>query len=51
MSPNIRNATIAIEDSNFYNEGGVRISSTMRAFFSDIFHIGIGGGGSTITNN
>jgi len=49
MSPNIKNATIAIEDSNFYNEGGVRISSTLRAFFSDVFHIGIGGGGSTIT--
>ncbi|MDR3519768.1 MAG: penicillin-binding protein [Candidatus Pacebacteria bacterium] len=49
MSPNIKSATIAIEDSNFYNEGGVRISSTLRALFSDIFHIGIGGGGSTIT--
>jgi penicillin-binding protein 1C len=49
MSPNIKSATIAIEDSNFYNEGGVRISSTLRALFSNIFHIGIGGGGSTIT--
>jgi penicillin-binding protein 1C len=49
MSPNIKNATIAIEDSNFYNEGGVRISSTARAFLSDLFHVGIGGGGSTIT--
>ena len=49
MSPNIKEATIAIEDSNFYNEGGVRVSSTLRALFSDIFHIGIGGGGSTIT--
>ena len=49
MSPNIKNATIAIEDSNFYTDGGVRITSTLRALFSDIFHIGIGGGGSTIT--
>ncbi len=49
MSPNIKNATIAIEDSNFYTEGGVRISSTLRAAFSDVFHIGVGGGGSTIT--
>ncbi len=49
MSPNIKSATIAIEDSNFYNEGGVRISSTVRAFLSDLFHVGIGGGGSTIT--
>lgn len=49
MSTNIKNATIAIEDSNFYNEGGVRISSTLRALFSNLLHIGIGGGGSTIT--
>ena len=49
MGSNIKTATVAIEDSNFYNEGGVRISSTIRAFLSDLFHIGIGGGGSTIT--
>ena len=49
MGDNIKNATLAIEDSDFYNEGGVRISSTLRALFSNIFHIGIGGGGSTIT--
>ncbi len=49
MSVNIKNATIAIEDSNFYNEGGVRVSSTLRALFSNLLHIGIGGGGSTIT--
>ena len=49
MSPNIKNATVAIEDSNFYTDGGVRITSTLRALFSDVFHIGVGGGGSTIT--
>jgi len=49
MGPNIKNATVAIEDSNFYTEGGVRLSSTVRAFLSNLFHIGIGGGGSTIT--
>jgi len=49
MSLNIQNATLAIEDANFYTEGGIRISSTIRAFLSNIFHIGIGGGGSTIT--
>ena len=49
MGQNIKNATIAIEDSNFYNEGGVRISSTLRALLSNLLHIGIGGGGSTIT--
>ncbi|MDE2399501.1 MAG: transglycosylase domain-containing protein [Patescibacteria group bacterium] len=49
MGINIKNATVAIEDAEFYNHGGVRISSTIRAILSNIFHIGIGGGGSTIT--
>ncbi|MBI3888331.1 penicillin-binding protein [Candidatus Nomurabacteria bacterium] len=49
MSPNIKNATVAIEDAEFYNHGGVRVSSTLRALFSNLLHIGIGGGGSTIT--
>ncbi|MCE9549040.1 penicillin-binding protein [Candidatus Nomurabacteria bacterium] len=49
MSPNIKNATVAIEDSEFYNHNGIRITSTIRAVFSNIFNIGIGGGGSTIT--
>ena len=49
MSLNIKNATVAIEDSEFYNHSGVRVSSTLRAILSHIFHIGIGGGGSTIT--
>jgi penicillin-binding protein 1C len=49
MSLNIKNATIAIEDAEFYNHGGVRVSSTIRAFLSNLLHIGVGGGGSTIT--
>ena len=49
MSPNIRNATVAIEDSEFYNHSGVRVTSTIRAVLSNIFGFGIGGGGSTIT--
>ncbi len=49
MGINIKNATVAIEDSEFYNHKGVRITSTIRAALSNIFHIGIGGGGSTIT--
>jgi len=49
MGINIRNATVAIEDSEFYNHSGVRITSTIRAVFSNIFGLGIGGGGSTIT--
>ena len=49
MGTNIKNATIAIEDANFYNHGGIRITSIVRAALSNIFHVGIGGGGSTIT--
>lgn len=49
MGINIKNATVAIEDSEFYNHGGIRVTSIIRAVFSNIFNIGIGGGGSTIT--
>ncbi|KKR79721.1 MAG: Penicillin-binding protein, 1A family [Candidatus Nomurabacteria bacterium GW2011_GWA2_40_9] len=49
MGVNIKNATVAIEDAEFYNHSGVRIRSTVRAVLSNIFHVGIGGGGSTIT--
>ena len=49
MSMNIKNATVAIEDSEFYNHGGIKFTSIVRAALSNIFHIGIGGGGSTIT--
>ncbi len=49
MGINIKNATVAIEDSEFYNHSGVRITSTIRAILSNIFGFGIGGGGSTIT--
>jgi len=49
MGTNIKNATIAIEDSEFYNHNGIRISSTIRAILSNLLNIGIGGGGSTIT--
>ncbi len=49
MGINIKNATVAIEDSEFYNHGGIRITSIVRAALSNLFHVGIGGGGSTIT--
>ncbi|MBY0376549.1 transglycosylase domain-containing protein, partial [Patescibacteria group bacterium] len=49
MGVNIKNATVAVEDSEFYSHHGVRISSTIRAVVSNVFGIGIGGGGSTIT--
>ncbi|MFA6177746.1 MAG: PBP1A family penicillin-binding protein [Candidatus Paceibacterota bacterium] len=49
MGSNIKNATVAIEDAEFYTHGGIKITSTIRALFSNLFHIGVGGGGSTIT--
>lgn len=49
MGQNIKNATIAIEDSEFYNHNGIRITSIIRAVLSNLFGVGIGGGGSTIT--
>ena len=49
MGFNIKNATVAIEDSEFYNHSGIRVTSTLRAIFSNLFNFGIGGGGSTIT--
>ena len=49
MGENIKNATIAIEDAEFYNHNGIRVKSIMRAIFSNLSGVGIGGGGSTIT--
>jgi penicillin-binding protein 1C len=49
MGSNIKNATVAIEDAEFYNHSGVRITSTIRAIISNLSHVGVGGGGSTIT--
>ncbi len=48
LSNNLKEATVSIEDKNFYKEGGVSITGTTRAFFNDI----TGGsvqGGSTLT--
>ncbi|OIO29053.1 hypothetical protein COX93_01485 [Candidatus Nomurabacteria bacterium CG_4_10_14_0_2_um_filter_30_12] len=49
MGTNIKNTTMAIEDSEFYNHGGIRVTSIVRAVLSNLFNVGIGGGGSTIT--
>ncbi len=45
----VKNATIAIEDSDFYGHGGVRIGSILRAFLVNIFSGELRQGGSTIT--
>jgi len=49
ISRNIKNATIAIEDAEFYNHHGIRITSIIRAVLANIFSHGYAQGGSTIT--
>lgn len=51
MPPSAKQATIAIEDKNFYKHGAFSSLSILRAAFDDIIHHGQGGlrGGSTIT--
>lgn len=49
ISPNIMNATIAIEDSSFYKHGGIRITSIIRAMLADVLGASLSQGGSTIT--
>src|SRR5688572_9461409 len=48
MSLYAKNATVAIEDSEFYNHSGIRITSIVRAVLSNIFSSRTQGG-STIT--
>ncbi len=50
ISPYMKEATVAIEDKNFYKEGAFDIRSIFRAAFHDLFHQnGVLEGGSTIT--
>ncbi len=49
VSPYAVNATIAIEDSSFYDHGGIRLTSIVRAIFVDVFGGNLSQGGSTIT--
>lgn len=50
ISPYIKEATVAIEDKNFYHEGGFNIEAIIRAALHDIIHLGHGlQGASTIT--
>lgn len=49
MGVNIKNATVAIEDSSFYQNYGVEPKAILRALIADITHIGAVQGGSTIT--
>ncbi len=49
ISQNIKNATIAIEDDEFYEHHGVRPIAFLRAVISNIFSLSYSQGGSTIT--
>ncbi|MBX4200105.1 PBP1A family penicillin-binding protein [Candidatus Parcubacteria bacterium] len=49
ISKNIKDATLAIEDKDFYNHGGIKISSIMRAIFVNVATLSFNQGGSTIT--
>ncbi len=49
ISPNAINAAIATEDSSFYQHGGIRLTSIVRAMFADAFGGSLSQGGSTIT--
>lgn len=50
ISPYMKEATVAIEDRNFYHEGGFNIRGIIRAAYADIFHRSEGlQGASTIT--
>jgi penicillin-binding protein 1C len=49
ISPNIINATIAIEDSGFYEHGALRLTSIIRAMLADLLGGSLSQGGSTIT--
>jgi len=49
ISRHIKNATIAIEDAEFYKHFGIKPKSILRAIFVNIFALGFEQGGSTIT--
>ena len=49
MGANIKNATVAIEDAEFYNHGGIKFSSIIRAVLANLTSTSSTQGGSTIT--
>ena len=49
MGTKIKNATIAIEDAEFYSHKGVRPTSVIRAIIANLTPGGVTQGGSTIT--
>jgi len=49
IAPHMRNATIAVEDDNFYNHHGVEPTAIIRATWENIQALGFEQGGSTLT--
>jgi 1A family penicillin-binding protein len=49
ISPYLQEATISIEDSNFYHHGGVSFTGTARSLLADITTLSFSQGGSTLT--
>ncbi len=49
ISDNLKKATVAIEDENFYNHNGIEPTSILRAVLVNIGTLGFSQGGSTIT--
>ena len=49
MPRHIKNATVAIEDAEFYEHRGIKPSAILRAVFANILSLGFSQGGSTIT--
>ena len=49
ISPNVKNATVAIEDDTFYEHKGIAFISILRAVWVDLIHLELKQGGSTIT--
>jgi len=49
ISRNLKNATVAVEDSNFYHHHGIVLSSLIRAIFVDTITGRFSQGGSTIS--
>lgn len=49
ISRHVRNATVAIEDSEFYEHAGIRVTAILRAFLVNLISAEARQGGSTIT--